>query len=173
LAADFETQTGTKFGLTLTRETAGICHFYEDKKCDGFGQAFGDQAKIAKARAPGGKGKVFCPDCGKPILLRDVVEENQDRQIRETRETETVCAGSSAIERLKCSRGSALSALASLAFFAVRTAGFEMSFDLPAAAGAGVAAGLVQGVNGRRGFIRVHPRLSVVELLPPLQGLGM
>lgn len=25
--------------------------------------------------APGGKGKVFCPDCGKPILLRDVIEE--------------------------------------------------------------------------------------------------
>ncbi len=38
-------------------------------------QAFGDQAKIAKALAPGGEGKVFCPDCGKPILLRDVIEE--------------------------------------------------------------------------------------------------
>mgnify|MGYP001343365652 CR=1 FL=1 len=36
------------------------------------------QAKIAKALAPGGKGKVFCPDCGKPILLRDVVEEKFD-----------------------------------------------------------------------------------------------
>ncbi len=33
------------------------------------------QAKIDKALAPGGKGKVFCPDCGKPILLRDVIEE--------------------------------------------------------------------------------------------------
>jgi hypothetical protein len=40
-------------------------------------------------------------------------------------------------------------------------------------AGAGVAAGLVKGVDGRPGLIRVHPRLSVVELLPPLQGLGM
>jgi len=50
-------------------------YFCGDKKCDAFGQAFGDQAKIAKALAPGGKGKVFCPDCGKPILLRDVIEE--------------------------------------------------------------------------------------------------
>jgi uncharacterized Zn finger protein (UPF0148 family) len=30
---------------------------------------------IAQALAPGGKGKVFCPDCGKPIHLRDVIEE--------------------------------------------------------------------------------------------------
>jgi hypothetical protein len=83
-------------------------YFCGDKKCDTFGQAFGDQAKIARALAPGGKGKVFRPDCDKPILLRDVIEENQDRQIRETRETETACAGSSVIERLKCSRSSAL-----------------------------------------------------------------
>ncbi|MCY2995674.1 MAG: DUF4365 domain-containing protein, partial [Planctomycetota bacterium] len=50
-------------------------YFCGNKKCDAVGQAFGDQAKIAKAVAPGGKGKVFCPDCGKPILLRDVIEE--------------------------------------------------------------------------------------------------
>ncbi|MGO8926273.1 MAG: TIR domain-containing protein [Limisphaerales bacterium] len=50
-------------------------YFCGNKKCDAFGQAFGDQAKIAKALAPGGKGRVFCPDCGKPILLRDVIEE--------------------------------------------------------------------------------------------------
>ncbi|MGD0538213.1 MAG: hypothetical protein ABSC03_11275 [Verrucomicrobiota bacterium] len=94
-------------------------HFCGDKKCDAFGQSFGDQAKIAEALAPGGKRKVFCPDCGKPILLRDVIEENQDRQIRETRETETACAGSPVIERLKCSWSSVVSSLASLAFFAV------------------------------------------------------
>ena len=64
-------------------------YFCGDGKCDAFGQAFGDQAKIAKALAPGGKGKVFCPDCGKPILLRDVIEEARDRQIRETREMKT------------------------------------------------------------------------------------
>jgi len=55
-------------------------YFCGDKKCDAFGQAFGDQAKIAKALAPGGKGKVFCPDCGKPILLRDVIEEKSDQE---------------------------------------------------------------------------------------------
>jgi hypothetical protein len=46
------------------------------------------QAKIAKALVPGGKGKVFCPDCGKPIALRDVIEEKFDspavkEQVRE------------------------------------------------------------------------------------------
>ncbi|MBI5820023.1 MAG: TIR domain-containing protein [Verrucomicrobia bacterium] len=125
-AADFKTQTGTKLGFTLTRETEGSSrlevyfepdvdgnsrvlflryvhdhlmqhsqnvarlrrYFCGDKKCDAFGQAFGDQAKIAKALAPGGKGKVFCPDCGKPILLRDVIEEKFDspavkEQVRE------------------------------------------------------------------------------------------
>jgi hypothetical protein len=50
-------------------------YFCGDRNCDAFGQAFGDQAKLAKALAPGGKGKVFCPDCGKPVLLRDVIEE--------------------------------------------------------------------------------------------------
>ncbi len=46
-----------------------------NKKCDAFGQTFSDQPKIDKALASGGKGKVFCSDCGKPILLRDVLEE--------------------------------------------------------------------------------------------------
>ena len=49
-------------------------YFCGNKKCDACGQAFGDQAKIAQALA-GGKKQVFCPDCGKPILLRDVIEE--------------------------------------------------------------------------------------------------
>jgi small GTP-binding protein len=43
-----------------------------DKKC---GQPFADQGKIDKALASGGKGKVFCPDCGKAIKLRDLIEE--------------------------------------------------------------------------------------------------
>jgi hypothetical protein len=115
-AADFKTQTGTKLGFTLTRESEGTSllevyfepdvdgnsrvlflryvhdhlmqhaqnvvrlrrYFCPDKKCDAFGQAFSDQAKIAKALAPAGKGRVFCPDCGKPILLRDVIEEKFD-----------------------------------------------------------------------------------------------
>lgn len=49
-----------------------------DKKCDSFGQMFSDQAKIDKALAPKGKGKVFCSDCGKPIPLRDLIEEKFD-----------------------------------------------------------------------------------------------
>ncbi|NTU43103.1 MAG: DUF4365 domain-containing protein, partial [Nitrospirales bacterium] len=49
-----------------------------NRKCDSFGQAFTDQAKIDKALAPGGKGKIFCPDCGKPILLCDLIEEKFD-----------------------------------------------------------------------------------------------
>ncbi|MGH9421981.1 MAG: DUF4365 domain-containing protein, partial [Thermoanaerobaculia bacterium] len=59
-----------------------------NKKCDAFGQTFADQAKIDKALASGGKGKVFCPECGKPIPLRDVIEERFDspslkEQVRE------------------------------------------------------------------------------------------
>ncbi|HXH93184.1 MAG TPA: TIR domain-containing protein [Thermoanaerobaculia bacterium] len=55
-----------------------------NKKCDSFGQAFIDQTKIDKALAPGGKGKVFCPDCGKPILLRDAIEEKYNsRAVKE------------------------------------------------------------------------------------------
>jgi small GTP-binding protein len=46
-----------------------------NKKCDARDQPFSDQAKIDKALAPGGKGKVFCTDCGKPINLRDVMEQ--------------------------------------------------------------------------------------------------
>jgi small GTP-binding protein len=45
------------------------------KKCDMFQQRFPDQAMIDKALAPGGKAKIFCPDCGYPIRLRDVIEE--------------------------------------------------------------------------------------------------
>lgn len=46
-----------------------------NKKCDAFGEPFSDRAKIDKALAPGGRGKVFCPDCGKPINLLDALEQ--------------------------------------------------------------------------------------------------
>ena len=46
-----------------------------NRKCDSHGIPFTEQAVIDKALAPGGKGKVFCPECGKPILLRDIIEE--------------------------------------------------------------------------------------------------
>ena len=49
-----------------------------NKKCDSFSQPFTDRAMIDKALAHGGKGKVFCPDCGKPILLRDLMEAKVD-----------------------------------------------------------------------------------------------
>jgi hypothetical protein len=62
-----------------------------NKKCDSFGESFADRAKIDKALAPGGKGKVFCSACSKPIPLRDLIEtklesqENRDqaRQMQE------------------------------------------------------------------------------------------
>ncbi len=47
----------------------------KNRKCDSFEQPFSDQSKIDKALSPNGKGKVFCPDCGKPIQLRDLLEE--------------------------------------------------------------------------------------------------
>jgi predicted RNA-binding Zn-ribbon protein involved in translation (DUF1610 family) len=47
------------------------------KKCDSFNQPFSDQAMIDRALASG-KDKIFCPDCGKPIVLRDVMERKFD-----------------------------------------------------------------------------------------------
>jgi len=47
-----------------------------NKKCDAFGQVFPDHAKISNALSSGKK--VFCTDCGKPILLRDLLEEKFD-----------------------------------------------------------------------------------------------
>jgi hypothetical protein len=49
-------------------------YFCGNKKCDAYQQPFTDQAKIDKALAAGGKGKVFCPECGKVIVLRDAME---------------------------------------------------------------------------------------------------
>jgi hypothetical protein len=53
-------------------------YYCADKTCDGSREPFPDQAKIDKALAPGGKGRVFCPDCGEPIVLLDVIEEKFD-----------------------------------------------------------------------------------------------
>jgi hypothetical protein len=54
-------------------------HYYcGNQSCDSAKEPFHDQAKIDKALAPGGKGKVFCPDCGEAIVLRDVIEEKFD-----------------------------------------------------------------------------------------------
>ncbi len=50
-----------------------------NKKCEFFGQVFTDYTKISKALSSG-KDRVFCPDCGKPILLRDLLEEKFDSQ---------------------------------------------------------------------------------------------
>jgi GTPase SAR1 family protein len=50
-------------------------YYCGNKLCDYPDEPFNDQARIDKALAPGGKGKVFCSACGKPIILRDVIEE--------------------------------------------------------------------------------------------------
>lgn len=49
-----------------------------NKRCKNFRKAFKDREAIDEALAPGGLGKVFCGKCGKPILLRDVIEEKFD-----------------------------------------------------------------------------------------------
>jgi GTPase SAR1 family protein len=63
-------------------------YFCGNKKCKRTSQPFADQSLIDDALAPEGEGKVFCPGCGKPILLRDVIEEKFDspavkEQVRE------------------------------------------------------------------------------------------
>jgi GTPase SAR1 family protein len=63
------------------------------RKCDAYNQPFTDQIRIDKALSPGGKGKVFCPDCGKAIPLRDAVEKKFDSpEVKE--ETRRLQAGS-------------------------------------------------------------------------------
>jgi len=49
-----------------------------NKKCKVSGKPFSPQAMIDEALAPGGTGKVFCPVCGKPIVLRDATEKKFD-----------------------------------------------------------------------------------------------
>ena len=49
-----------------------------NRKCDAYNQPFTDQARIDKALSRGGKGRVYCPDCGKAIPLRDAVEKKFD-----------------------------------------------------------------------------------------------
>jgi uncharacterized Zn finger protein (UPF0148 family) len=58
----------------LCRSRVAQCAQAPARKCEPFTQ----QAMIDKALAPGGKGKVFCPDCGKPIVLRDMIEAKFD-----------------------------------------------------------------------------------------------
>ncbi|MDX2039609.1 MAG: DUF4365 domain-containing protein [Acidobacteriota bacterium] len=48
-----------------------------NRKCDAHNQHFTDQAKIDKALAAD-KDKIFCPDCGKAIILRDAMEQKFD-----------------------------------------------------------------------------------------------
>ncbi|MGH9940699.1 MAG: DUF4365 domain-containing protein, partial [Blastocatellia bacterium] len=49
-----------------------------NKKCKASGKPFSPQTTIDEALAPGGTGKVFCPACGKAIVLRDAVERKFD-----------------------------------------------------------------------------------------------
>ncbi len=49
-----------------------------NKKCKAIGQPFAQQSMIEEALAPGGSGKVFCPSCGKAIVLRDAMEKKFD-----------------------------------------------------------------------------------------------
>jgi WD40 repeat protein len=56
-------------------------YYCADKNCDGSNEPFGEQHKIDRALALGGRGKVFCSDCGKPIHLHDLIEEKFDSPI--------------------------------------------------------------------------------------------
>jgi WD40 repeat protein len=56
------------------RDVVRLRHYFcANRKCDAFGEPFGNQAFIDKALE--GSGKVFCPACGKAIRLRDALEE--------------------------------------------------------------------------------------------------
>ena len=61
-------------------------------------QLFADQSIIDEALAPGGEGKVFCPGCGKPILLRDVIEAKFDSPAVKEQVREMQIAGQAVID---------------------------------------------------------------------------
>jgi len=64
----------TEHALDVVRLRHYVCGY---RKCDSYNQPFTDQERIDKALASG-KEKIFCPDCGKPILLRDTMEQKFD-----------------------------------------------------------------------------------------------
>jgi hypothetical protein len=64
----------TEHALDVVRLRHYVCGY---QKCETYNQPFTDQDRIDKALASG-KEKVFCPDCGKPIPLRDVMEKKFD-----------------------------------------------------------------------------------------------
>lgn len=49
-----------------------------NQKCRRFDQPFADRSIIDEALAPNGEEKVFCPGCGRPILLNDMIEKKFD-----------------------------------------------------------------------------------------------
>ena len=61
------------------RDVVRLRHYScRNKKCKASGKPFSPQTTIDEALAPGGTGKVFCPTCGKAIVLRDAVERKFD-----------------------------------------------------------------------------------------------
>lgn len=53
-------------------------YFCSNSKCDMRNEPFPVQSLIDKALAPGGKGKVSCPECGRKINLLDTMEQKFD-----------------------------------------------------------------------------------------------
>jgi hypothetical protein len=69
-----------------------------NKQCDAYGQRFSEQSKIDKALGPGGKGKVYCPECGRPIILHDLIEEKLDGSLVKLRAREMLRKGQTLID---------------------------------------------------------------------------
>ncbi|HVT12425.1 MAG TPA: TIR domain-containing protein [Fimbriimonadaceae bacterium] len=57
---------------TLVRLRTYCCG---NKRCESFDKPYTDQQRIDSALAKGVTGRIFCPDCGKPIPLHDAIEE--------------------------------------------------------------------------------------------------
>jgi WD40 repeat protein/GTPase SAR1 family protein len=77
-------------------------YFCGNTECDSYGKQFAEQTMIDKSLARGGKGKVFCSDCGKPILLRDVIEEKFESASVKEQVREMQSEGQAVIDNESC-----------------------------------------------------------------------
>lgn len=70
----------------------------QNRKCDAFDEPLADRSRIDRLTTRSGKNKIFCSACGKPIPLRDLIEERFDSQTTAAEAQKIEAASSFAID---------------------------------------------------------------------------